>query len=47
MGNAPAAHGRGYYATRATARAITYTAIVAGFFALPTAVEALAKGLGL
>lgn len=47
MEHAPAAHGRGYYATRATVRAAVYTTITVLFFAVPGMVERLAEGLGL
>lgn len=45
MEHAPAAHGRGYYATRTAVRALTYTTLIAAFYAVPGAVELAANAI--
>jgi hypothetical protein len=51
MEHAPAARGRGYYATRTAVRAAVYAVIATAFMALPgtgaRVIEHLVNGLGL
>lgn len=51
MEHTPAAHTRGYYATRAAVRAAVYAALATAFMALPgtatRAIETFVNGLGL